>query len=201
MGGYTVGKKQSFYQLQMSNLDNNEWKWSKMSSTIDKRSWTSMTLIEDDKIFVVGGFDLHVGALRSVEIFDFEQSEWNKGKIKQLRRKRCRNGIVYSEEFKRVFVSGGRAAEHSTEWYDFEQNKWLDNIPHLRYKIDHYPAMWLQSRDVLFVASACADCLQWIDLRINKKWNVICGKGRNKMPFSETFGVPYSQNDFAQLIV
>ena len=98
-------------------------------------------------------------------------------------------------------MCGGEFAEHNAEWYDFEKNQWFDDLPHIGYKVDYYPTMWLQTRNVLFYACASADCLQWIDLRVNKRWNTVYGKGKNRGSLSGTFGFTFDRARTAKLFV
>eukprot|EP01084_Bolivina_argentea_P266165 451353_1 len=52
VGGYQNGNERLFYRLNFNNFgknksnNNNKWKWNKMESTKDKRSWTSIICID-----------------------------------------------------------------------------------------------------------------------------------------------------------
>jgi len=168
-GGYASGRECKFQRLRFDQ-DREPTEWERMPSTEDKRSWTSSVQIGEDRVMVVGGYDVNVGALRGVEVFDFSTNRWDNASVRNIKKKRYGTGIVFHENTKRVFISGGDKAQHSTEWYDFAKNKWYLDIPEYSYKLNRYPAVWIENHTQLLVASETANRLLCLDLREMKRW-------------------------------
>eukprot|EP01083_Nonionella_stella_P145352 455276_1 len=192
VGGFSQTQERLFYRLR---LDDEQWE--SMPSTTDKRTWTSCVCVDDDRLMAVGGYDVNVGAINTVELFDFSENEWKSGYIKSVRHKRYRNGICFDKEDERIYISGGKYAERSTEWYDFTKNKWFDDIPSFPCKMDHYPVLWKEQKHILYVASHSVNCMLWMDLRDRAKWNVVYRRAKQKdttkmQSLADKFGIKFN---------
>ena len=111
----------------------------------------------------------------TVKIWDFEEHKWHH--MKAMSTVRCRGGVCADND--RVFVGGGSttgsiyATLKDVEWMDIEKNIWcpLKNTNNFH---NFEPIMWMEGRNLLYIASTYSRSVERMDIRENK-WEFIVG--------------------------
>ena len=130
------------------------------------------------KLFVCGGET----KIENSELFDFVENKWSsmKGNCNTYH-----SGICYDRMSQMVYVGGGRKWKYDYRHtrasyggiysYDLTKNKWCE-LPNTWMDYEYRPNIWVNERNpnLLFIASAKDDSLEYIDLRQHERyWKVI----------------------------
>ena len=96
-------------------------------------------------------------------------------------------GAFYDGVNNKIYVGGGNgftgtdvtmSASQRREYYDMVKNKWYI-LKNTKYKHENYPSVWIDddNLNVLCIASISADCIEYLDLRMDgKDGKIIKGK-------------------------
>ena len=91
--------------------------------------------------------------------------------------KRHSAGICFDKLSQQVYCGGGEQEGlielNTIEYYNINENNWI-NLPKTKYKYSNYPILCLRwNGRILCIASDVTKCMEWIDIRENKKkWNI-----------------------------
>eukprot|EP01084_Bolivina_argentea_P003286 6159_1 len=156
-----------FYKLCFNEYSDNktDWNWKQMPSLKTKRSWSAMSMIEND-IIAIGGY-----RNKTVEIFNYDKKEWNL--VKSLEIVKYQSGCWYDSNSKQVYVGGGNGIYGDICYYNIHKNEWYYDKTETLFKHRYYPLIWIEEQNILYISS-CIGCkvkTEFIDLRdSNKKW-------------------------------
>ena len=156
-----------------------DWKWQKLPSMKHKRYRPNATMINKDKLAVIGGSheadDNHIYPT-DIEVFDFEEKKWDI--LCQLNESRDGMGAVYDYDTGLIYFGGGFNlklfnvnSRNCREMYylDIEKQRVFD-LGHTNTAFDVYPTIWIEEGYILNITSP-EQIVEYMDLReSNKKW-------------------------------
>eukprot|EP01084_Bolivina_argentea_P183538 316689_1 len=173
-----------------------KWKWSQMEHQMPmrrRRGLMTCIIVDNyynEQLICVGGSGYDNFNYRSnfVDVYDFENEKWSKlNDLKSGSRVEC--GLYYDKMNSLLYCGGGTGGndeincyiptEYRVEYCDLNKNKWFyktDNIPHTSGAHMYHPVIWSSDDNyLLFIASVCANVIEYIDLRKkNKCWTFLC---------------------------
>ncbi|ETO32897.1 hypothetical protein RFI_04220 [Reticulomyxa filosa] len=148
----------------------------------EKRINHSITMIDENTLFIVGGSDSKVS--RKCELYNIAKSE-SVSASTQCKEGRENSGICHNSRDENVYVCGGWMSGLSCEYFNLHKQQWYCDIPAMNDEHMHFPHVWMQppcvhsTNGVLFVAGNVEDIqnlddlgiIEYIDLRdSNQKW-------------------------------
>ena len=107
-------------------------------------------------------------------MFDINNDEWISGKSRTCYGQVC--GMYYNEPDDIIYVGGGYDEEEDIalkdmEYYNLEKDVW-SSLPDTNKGHDMYPLIWLEDNNLLHIMSISSNCIECLDLREGKKWEI-----------------------------
>ena len=192
IGGWDSNK---CYKL---SLNDDTLQWTEMASLQECRAWSSCSMIDDNKLIVIGGYHknnaLRYQGINTVEMFDFNDNKWKY--VKSLKKPIYQSGCCYDKNSEQIYVGGGNCDSSGICYFNMNKNKWVYDLGETVFHHKNYPLIWIQDINYLYLSS-CIGCkvrTELIDLRASNK-------GWMKLDFNEidvVFGV---KNSSCRIIV
>ena len=176
-----------FDDIHCNKKNQNKWKWNEMKLNT-QRPQPSAAMIDDDRIITCGGYRVY----NHCDLYDFNTKIWTN--LASTKEERHNNGICADKLYnKRVYIGGGSMNKYKKfEYYDIYKNEWYlladTNDGH-----KFHPILWMESSNVIYIASAWSNSIERMDVRENK-WTLYVSNNSSKT-FENIFGTIIPYND------
>eukprot|EP01084_Bolivina_argentea_P262119 443191_1 len=190
IGGYN---QNCFNVLSFNDsIDKDEWKWQHINTMDRSRSFLSATMLDNDKLICCGGYD-NYNYLSYTDMYDFKTNEWTQ--LANINKNRCRAGICVDRIYRnRVYLGGGAhtgfhdGALKDCEYYEINKNIWIE-LPLTNKWHGSNPIVWIDGKNILYIASTWSNCIESIDLR-ESEWRIESeSKTKDENNFVNLFGI------------
>ena len=175
--------------LQQIDDSNKDWKWNKLDTEVPfSAMYGSAEMIQSTKLFVIGENDAEEA---EAAILDMSKEKWIE--VPSPNTNAIDRGIYYDDTKKLIYVGGGwNSSENCTsnrmEYYDINKNAWSE-LPQMNNGHDVNPLIWIDDGNLLHIMSVSGNCIEYIDLREAKKWEI------KDKDVSKLFNTKFTDND------
>ena len=172
---YNAGKIRNVYNLNLNGIElgANNWKWEEYKPLLGPSSDSAAAMIDGDTKLI--NID------QNVRMYSFDKNEWIQ--VNPCKDSTYGPGICYEQFTERIYITGWRK---KFSYFDINKNVWYV-LPKTTKDHGYKPLVWKLNRYLLYIASMKADCVEFIDVRMDKfgvnkmNWKCIHAMKKNKL--------------------